>query len=127
MFVPDPKDNTVKLMLHIKHNWSAEQPTPRFELRVATTKIGKGDDAKPVTFALVDPLGHSPLTVADFTRKAKADAGKAERARKALASMAVGRHVALDELLTKAACGRPSTETGYCPGHQGTGMDALVK
>ena len=110
MFVPDPKDNTVKLMLHIKHNWSAEQPTPRFELRVATTKIGKGDDARPVAFALVDPLGHSPLTVADFTHKAKTDAGKVERARKALASMAVGSRVALEELLTKAACGRRTLE-----------------
>ena len=111
MFVPDPKDNSVKLMLHIKHNWSAEQPTPRFELRVATTKIGKGNDARQVAFALVDPLGHSPLTVADFTRKAKTDAGKVERAKKTLASMAVGRHVAWDKLLTKAACGRRTLDT----------------
>ena len=110
MFLPDPKDNTVKLMLHTKHNWSAEQPTPRFELRVATTKIGKGNEARPVTFALVEPFGHSPLTVADFTHKAKTDAGKAERAKKVLASMPVGNQVALDKLLTDAACGRRTLE-----------------
>ena len=111
MFVPDPLDDSVKLMLHTKHNWSAEQPTPRFEVRVASTRIGKRGEARQVDFALVDPLGFSPLTVADFARKARTDTGKLERAKRALESMPVGNEVAVEQLLTEAACGRRTLET----------------
>jgi hypothetical protein len=111
MFLPDPKDNTVKLMLHVKHNWSAEQPTPRFEPKVVSTMIGKGNEAQSVDFALVDPLGFSSLTVADFEGKKKTDAGKLERAQNVLKAMPVGTEKALEDLLKEASCGRRTLDT----------------
>ena len=106
MFLPDPKDNTVKLMLHVKHNWSEEQRTPRFEPKVVGTEIGIGNEKQHVDFALVDPWGFSPLTVADFAGKKRTDGGKLGLAQETLESMSVGVEIALDDLLDKAGCGR---------------------
>jgi hypothetical protein len=111
MFLPDPKDNTVKLMIHVKHNWSAEQPTPRFEPKVVSTVIGKGNETQQVDFALVDPLNYSLLTVADFTEKKRTDTGKLERAQNVLKSMPVGTEIALADLLDETGCGRRTLDT----------------
>ena len=57
-------------------------------------------------FALVDPLGFSPLTVADFAGRTRTDGGKLERAQSILTTMPVGEGKALDDLLREASCGR---------------------